>query len=120
MRHGRDGQRGLRRVPRRGRGPRAVPRTRHDHRGGDPAARRAERVPGGFKVTGRWQFGSAITTADRVIAGVLVFDADGNAGAQPDPARRPRPLAHRRGPPEQFEVIDTWHSTGLAGSGSRD
>lgn len=88
--------------------------------GAIPPRGRAERVPGGFKVTGRWQFGSAITHADRVIAGVLVFDADGKPERNPDP-RGGR--AHWRivvGRPEQFEVIDTWHSTGLAGSGSRD
>ncbi|MGW1500954.1 acyl-CoA dehydrogenase family protein [Streptomyces mirabilis] len=87
--------------------------------GAIPPKGRADRVPGGYRVSGEWQFGSGITHCDRVIAGVLVY-RDG----EPEP--NPQPVggrAHWRiivAKPKQFEISDTWHTTGLAGSGSRD
>lgn len=87
--------------------------------GAIPPKGRAERVPGGYRVTGDWQFGSGITHCDRVIAGVLVY-----RGGEPE--ANPLPVggrAHWRmivARPEQFEISDTWFTTGLAGSGSRD
>ncbi|WP_327233679.1 acyl-CoA dehydrogenase family protein [Streptomyces sp. NBC_01317] len=78
---------------------------------------RAERVPGGYRVTGRWQFGSGITHADWVVAGCFVH-RDGEPEAAPDGG--PQHWRIMLAPREHFEVIDTWHTTGLAGSGSRD
>jgi alkylation response protein AidB-like acyl-CoA dehydrogenase len=78
---------------------------------------RAERVPGGYRVTGRWQFGSGITHADWVVAGCFVY-SDGRP--EPGPPGTPghwRVMLARR---EEFEILDTWYTTGLAGSGSRD
>ncbi|MEV6124162.1 acyl-CoA dehydrogenase family protein [Streptomyces sp. NPDC052077] len=78
---------------------------------------RADRVPGGYRVTGRWPFGSGITHADWVVAGCFVHK-DGRP--EPGPPGAPglwRIMLARR---EEFEVLDTWHTTGLAGSGSRD
>jgi indole-3-acetate monooxygenase len=87
--------------------------------GAIPPRGRAERVPGGFRVSGRWQFGSGITHCDRIIAGCLVY-RDG----VPEPNPRPGGgKAHWRiivARPEQFEIIDTWFATGLSGSGSHD
>lgn len=87
--------------------------------GAIPPKGRADRVPGGYRVNGDWQFGSGITHCDRVIGGVLVY-RDG----EPEP--NPLPVggrAHWRiivARPDQFEISDTWYTTGLAGSGSRD
>lgn len=78
---------------------------------------RAERTPGGYRVTGRWQFGSGITHADWVVAGCFVY-RDGEF--EPGPDGGPRHWRIMIAPAAQFEVIDTWHTTGLAGSGSRD
>ncbi|MDH6580002.1 acyl-CoA dehydrogenase family protein [Kitasatospora sp. MAP5-34] len=78
---------------------------------------KAERVPGGYRVSGRWSFGSGITHCDWLIGGVLVHQ-DGEPEADPDGG-----AVHWRvimGRPEQFEILDTWYTTGLAGSGSRD
>jgi alkylation response protein AidB-like acyl-CoA dehydrogenase len=78
---------------------------------------RADRVPGGYRVSGRWQFGSGITHADWVVAGCVVH-VDG----APEPSPHGGELHWRimLAPRDDFEVLDTWHTTGLAGSGSRD
>jgi alkylation response protein AidB-like acyl-CoA dehydrogenase len=80
-------------------------------------AGRAERVPGGYRVSGRWQFGSGITHADWVVAGCVV-----HAGGEPEPSPHGAPVHWRimLAPQRDFEILDTWHTTGLAGSGSRD
>ncbi|MDU0290765.1 acyl-CoA dehydrogenase family protein [Saccharothrix longispora] len=77
---------------------------------------RAERVPGGYRLTGRWQFGSGITHADWVSAGSFVTSG-GELETGPDGAPVWRLMFV---PPEQVKTIDTWHTTGLRGSGSRD
>ncbi|SEM10578.1 acyl-CoA dehydrogenase family protein [Streptacidiphilus jiangxiensis] len=87
--------------------------------GAIPPRGRAERVPGGFNVTGEWQFGSGITHCDWVVAGCLVFQ-DGKPEANPNP-RGGR--AHWRmilARPADFEIVDNWFTSGLAGSGSCD
>jgi alkylation response protein AidB-like acyl-CoA dehydrogenase len=78
---------------------------------------RAERVDGGYRLTGRWQFGSGITHADWVISGAFRYH-----GGAPEPG----PDGSLPGslllmvPRADVEVLDTWHTTGLAGSGSCD
>ncbi|MCP2287847.1 acyl-CoA dehydrogenase family protein [Nocardia amikacinitolerans] len=77
---------------------------------------RAERVPGGFRLSGRWQFGSGITHADWVVSGAFVLrdgEPERDASGAPDSRLFMVPRA-------QVEVVDTWHTTGLAGSGSCD
>jgi alkylation response protein AidB-like acyl-CoA dehydrogenase len=78
---------------------------------------RAERVAGGYRLTGRWQFGSGITHADWVVAGAFLY-RDGRPEPAPDGAPHDSKLLMV--PRAQVEVIDTWHTTGLAGSGSCD
>jgi alkylation response protein AidB-like acyl-CoA dehydrogenase len=78
---------------------------------------RAERVPGGYRITGRWPFGSGITHADWVVAGCFVY-RDGEP--EPSPTGQPMHWRIMIAPRERFEIIDTWFTTGLAGSGSRD
>ncbi|MFD0207090.1 MULTISPECIES: acyl-CoA dehydrogenase family protein [Saccharothrix] len=78
---------------------------------------RAELVPGGYRLTGRWPFGSGITHADWVISGAFLY-RDG----QPEPGEDGDPHDSKLFivPRADVEVIDTWHTTGLAGSGSCD
>ncbi|CDG88904.1 acyl-CoA dehydrogenase family protein [Xenorhabdus bovienii] len=79
---------------------------------------RAERVDGGYVVSGNWRFGSGITHCDVLICGVLVYC---NGALEKDPITGEE--QHWRimvAKPEQFNIIDTWHTTGLAGSGSLD
>ena len=80
-----------------------------------PPNGKAERVDGGYRVSGHWTFGSGCTHADVIIGGCFVTEGG-------------RPLMTDRGPVTRvvaapasgFEILDTWHSTGLAGSGSND
>lgn len=78
---------------------------------------RAELVPGGYRLTGRWQLGSGITHADWVISGAFIY-RDGQP--EPSPDGDPHDSKLFIVPRGEVEVIDTWHSTGLAGSGSCD
>lgn len=78
---------------------------------------RAERVTGGYRLTGRWQFGSGITHCDWVVSGAFIY-RDGQA--VPSPSGDPHDSRLMMVPREQVEVVDTWHTTGLAGSGSCD
>jgi alkylation response protein AidB-like acyl-CoA dehydrogenase len=81
-------------------------------------AGRAERVPGGFRLTGRWSFGSGITHCDWVTSGAFIYE-DGKPYASPD-GGNPHESRQFLVPREQVEVIDNWHTTGLCGSGSCD
>ena len=79
-------------------------------------AGRAVRVPGGYRVSGRWGFGSGSTHADVIAGGCLVFEGD-----QPVLAESGRPLWRvMLAPAADWQVLDTWYTTGLAGSGSND
>jgi alkylation response protein AidB-like acyl-CoA dehydrogenase len=78
-------------------------------------AGKARRVEGGYRLSGRWGFGSGITHADLVIAGAFIVDADGKPENGPNgvPATRVFFLT-----PDQVTIEDTWYTTGLRGSGS--
>lgn len=76
---------------------------------------RAVRVPGGYRVTGRWNFGSGIGSADRVLGGVEVHDADG-------PVLREDGTVLTLGvwlPVGTVELLDDWDVVGLEASSSR-
>jgi alkylation response protein AidB-like acyl-CoA dehydrogenase len=77
---------------------------------------RLDVVDGGYRLSGHWPFGSGSTHADVIAAGALVFD-DGRMVLTADgrPDNRVAVL-----PADRFEVLDTWFTTGLAGSGSHD
>jgi indole-3-acetate monooxygenase len=79
---------------------------------------RGVRVPGGFRLTGRWPFGSGVTHADWVVGGFLVESPDGDL--EPSPSGGPAHWRIAIAPRDSFTVLDTWHTTGLAGSGSND
>jgi alkylation response protein AidB-like acyl-CoA dehydrogenase len=77
---------------------------------------RAERIAGGYRVTGQWAFGSGVTHADVVMLNCVLYEN----GA---------PVRKARGTPvtcalltqaSNVEVIDNWHTTGLKGTGSCD
>jgi alkylation response protein AidB-like acyl-CoA dehydrogenase len=79
-------------------------------------AGRARKVDGGYRVTGRWAWGSGCTHSTWFIGGCLVTDGD-------------QPCLSMDGTPvlrsvvmssSEVQIIDTWTSTGLRGSGSHD
>jgi indole-3-acetate monooxygenase len=73
----------------------------------------ARRVEGGVVVSGRWAFCSGIGHADLLFAGCFV-ERDAHAASD-----RPVPsvVALRK---DDLEILDTWHTLGLRGTGSHD
>jgi 3-hydroxy-9,10-secoandrosta-1,3,5(10)-triene-9,17-dione monooxygenase len=71
----------------------------------NPANSTAERVAGGFRVSGRWTFSSGVDAADWVMVA---------CGASSD--ERLWMLLPRT----DCEIVDTWFAVGLRGSGSKD
>jgi alkylation response protein AidB-like acyl-CoA dehydrogenase len=78
---------------------------------------RAEIVPGGYRLSGRWAFGSGISHSDWVVSGAFIY-RDGEP--EPSAAGEPHDSRLMMVPRAQVEVLDTWRTTGLAGSGSCD
>jgi len=76
---------------------------------------RAEIVPGGYRLTGRWQFGSGITHSDWVVSGAFLYQ-----NGEPYPNEGDHDSRLFLVPRADVEVVDTWHTTGLSGSGSCD
>jgi len=73
-----------------------------------------ERVEGGYRLTGRFPFGSGVTHADVVMSGGALVE---NGAPVTGPAGIPEGrLAFCRA--DQIAVEDTWHTHGLRGSGS--
>jgi len=77
---------------------------------------RADRVEGGYRINGQWPFGSGITHADVVSAGCLVY---ANGVPEMIDERVPR-WRLMLAPASSFQIADTWHTTGLRGTGSND
>jgi len=76
----------------------------------------AVRVRGGFRVTGRWALGSCCQHSRWLFSGCRVIE-DGSPRLAADGGPEIR-LCYLPG--EAVEVIDTWNSTGLRGTGSHD
>lgn len=71
---------------------------------------RARRVEGGFLFSGRWGYSSGCDHCDWVFLGGLAETAEG----EPVDARTwliPR---------KDYQIVDTWHTSGLRGTGSKD
>lgn len=64
----------------------------------------AERVPGGFLISGRWSFASGVLHSEWAL---LAVDHDGV---------RLQCLV----PVAELELLDAWHTAGLRGTGSND
>jgi alkylation response protein AidB-like acyl-CoA dehydrogenase len=74
----------------------------------------ARPVEGGFLISGRWPYCSGIQHADVLFAGCFLAQDD----VEGAPAR-PTPIVVGM-PREELEVLDTWHTLGLRGTGSHD
>jgi alkylation response protein AidB-like acyl-CoA dehydrogenase len=77
---------------------------------------RATPVPGGYRVTGQWPFASGCHNAGWFWGQCLVTDGDGLAKSASGGAVLREVLI----PSSEFEILDTWHVSGLRGSGSHD
>jgi len=71
---------------------------------------RAERVEGGYLLTGKWPFSSGIDPCQWVQLGAMLVGPAGSA-----PERRYFLL-----PRQDYTVLDTWKVAGLQGTGSKD
>jgi len=76
----------------------------------------AVRVPGGYRVSGRFPFVSGCQHCEWVWLGCIVVDNGVpriNGNGVPETRQCVLPLS-------QCEILDTWHTTGLRGTGSND
>jgi indole-3-acetate monooxygenase len=71
---------------------------------------KARRVDGGYRVSGTWSFCSGIMHSDYLFGGCLV---EPEAGGAPAPRVMGLPVS-------ELEIADTWHTSGLRGTGSHD
>jgi indole-3-acetate monooxygenase len=77
---------------------------------------RAQLVPGGYRLSGRWPFSSGCQHATSLIAGCFVYEGDQQRfTANGSPEARQCFL-----PARDAKILDTWYTTGLRGSGSND
>jgi alkylation response protein AidB-like acyl-CoA dehydrogenase len=77
---------------------------------------RAEASADGYRVSGRWPFVSGCQHSQWIVAHCIVHENG-------TPRRRADGLVETRMcylPRERGEILDTWHTTGLRGSGSHD
>ena len=73
----------------------------------------ARPVDGGFLVSGRWAFCSGITHSEYFFGGCVLVTGDEAEGAPP--------VLRAVGiPVREMEILDTWHTSGLRGTGSHD
>lgn len=70
----------------------------------------AEPVEGGYRISGRWQWGTGVMHADWVMVGVLT----------PVPGSERPMLGMYVLPVEEVDIVDTWHIEGMVGTGSND
>lgn len=73
-------------------------------------AGRAERVPGGWRVSGRWPFSSGIDPCAWTVVGASCPTGEGDT----------RENRYFLLPRDDYEILDTWHVVGLRGTGSKD
>jgi len=77
---------------------------------------RAERVEGGYRVTGQWSFGSGVSHADVVGLSCVLYEK----GAPLMKSKGTPVTCGMLAPASQIEVVDNWHTTGMRGTGSSD
>jgi alkylation response protein AidB-like acyl-CoA dehydrogenase len=86
-------------------------------RPGGPTAGRAWPVPGGWRVSGQWNFASGIDNARWLYCTCLVMDGDTPRAT----AAAGKPLLRVVWVPrEDATIVDTWSVMGMRGTGSQD
>jgi alkylation response protein AidB-like acyl-CoA dehydrogenase len=77
----------------------------------------AKTVDGGYQVSGRWPFASGSTHSEWFFLHCLTFGPDESMMMGDDGVPAMRFVGVPR---DEVEIVDTWTTTGLAGSGSHD
>jgi alkylation response protein AidB-like acyl-CoA dehydrogenase len=75
----------------------------------------AVKTDGGVRVSGKWSFASGITHCDWVWAGCLIME-----NGKPRMTPHGPEIVHAWMPVHDVKVLDTWHVSGLSGTGSND
>jgi alkylation response protein AidB-like acyl-CoA dehydrogenase len=75
----------------------------------------AVRSNGGVTVSGRWRFASGVTHSDWIVAGCVVME-----NGQPRMTPHGPEVVHVFMPTSDVQIHDTWHVSGLCGTGSND
>jgi len=85
-------------------------------RPGGPVTGRCWPVPGGWRLSGQWNFASGIHNARWAYCTAVTMD-----GEQPVLNAAGKPVMRTLWVPcEEIEILDTWHVMGLQGTGSTD
>jgi len=74
----------------------------------------AQSVEGGYKVTGRWPFGSGSQNAQWISGGSFIFDGDTQRLGKGEVPELQLMMFER----DQVDIEDTWYVSGLRGTGS--
>jgi indole-3-acetate monooxygenase len=77
---------------------------------------RIEKSDGGYRISGRWKFGSGCQHSDVVLVGALLCES-GKPVMGPTGAPEMLQIALRA---SEVTILDTWRVTGLRGTGSHD
>ncbi|MBB4615024.1 acyl-CoA dehydrogenase family protein [Novosphingobium taihuense] len=84
--------------------------------GSGPPQGRAVATEGGYRVTGRYAWASGIHQAKWVMGGCFVFDGEERrVGPHGGPV-----VIHMLAPRSDANVLDTWHTGGMRGTGSTE
>lgn len=75
----------------------------------------ATRTSDGVRVTGRWRFASGVTHSPWIVVGCIVMK-DGVPNMTPEGPE----IVHVFVPTKEMQIHDTWHVSGLCGTGSND
>ncbi|MEO2173804.1 MAG: acyl-CoA dehydrogenase family protein [bacterium] len=76
---------------------------------------KAVREDGGYRITGQWPFASGVHNARYFWGQSFVYEND-----EIVKDKKGRVLCESLVPRDEFEILDTWHVSGLRGSGSHD
>jgi 3-hydroxy-9,10-secoandrosta-1,3,5(10)-triene-9,17-dione monooxygenase len=74
-------------------------------------AGRGRKVDGGYEISGRWPLSSGVDNSDWNLLAITVREADDGPPVEPRVAQVQS---------TEYEILDTWHAMGLAGTGSKD
>jgi alkylation response protein AidB-like acyl-CoA dehydrogenase len=72
-------------------------------------------VEGGYRISGRWTWGSGIHSSSWMLGGCMIFE-----NGQPRMTPQGPELIAAFFPSSEVDIIDTWHAVGMRGSGSAD